>query len=411
MNILFIVPYVPDPVRVRPYQLIRGLVERGHEVTVVTLWTSSWERESLDALEQEGVWVHALYLPKWRSAFNCLMALPGGEPLQAVYCWQPEMQTAIGDLLSIGNARPGFDVIHVEHLRGAKYGLWLEEWLSQRGHSIPVVWDSVDSISLLFKMASQKSLSLSRRLITAFELPRTARYEARLIRSFGRVLTTSETDAEALRGLANSKQVEGRITVLPNGVDLDYFHTNPEHKRYANRLVMTGKMSYHANISMAVHFVDAILPGIQAAHPEIELWIVGKDPSREVKVLSENSAVHVTGTVDDIRPYLWGAAISVAPLTYAVGIQNKVLEAMACGTPVVVSREAARSLMIKDRQEAIIADSPAEFGQAVSELLEKRELHNHLSRAGRQFVERNHDWKQIAMQLEEIYDGYIKANS
>jgi glycosyltransferase involved in cell wall biosynthesis len=225
------------------------------------------------------------------------------------------------------------------------------------------------------------------------------------------VLTTSETDAEALRGLANSKQVKERITVLPNGVDLDYFHANPEQKRYANRLVMTGKMSYHANISMAIHFVEAILPGIQAAHPEVELWIVGKDPTREVLALSERSAVHVTGTVDDIRPYLWGAAISVAPLTYAVGIQNKVLEAMACGTPVVVSSEAAKSLMIKDRQEAVIADTPAGFGQAVSELLEQSEQRARLSSSGRQFVERNHDWKQITKQLEEIYDGFIKAHS
>jgi sugar transferase (PEP-CTERM/EpsH1 system associated) len=411
LNILFVVPYVPDPVRVRPYQFIRGLVKRGHNMSVATLWTSQWEFESLSALEQENVSVHALRLPKWQSAINCLKAVPGRVPLQAVYCWQPEMQSLLARLVSTGNGRTAFDVVHIEHLRGANYGLWLQDLIAKKGYSLPVVWDSVDSISLLFRLAAQRSLSLPRRLMTAFELPRTTRYESELIHRFGQVLTTSETDAQALRGLANSSDVEERITVLPNGVDLEYFHPLPKNRPSAKRLVMTGKMSYHANISMAVHFVEQIWPHIQGTHPEIELWIVGKDPSREVQALSSKGGVHVTGTVPDIRPYLWEAAISVAPLTYSVGVQNKVLEAMACGTPVVVSSAAAKSLKIRDRQEVYIADEPEAFAQAVTELLQDADLRDQLSRAGRDFVERNHDWARITRELEAIYDGVIPSRS
>jgi glycosyltransferase involved in cell wall biosynthesis len=347
----------------------------------------------------------------WRSILNCLKAIPGSDPLQAVYSWQPEMKSLLSRLLATEDGKPAFDLIHVEHLRGAKYGLWLKQWLSHQGRRIPIVWDSVDSISLLFRMAAQKSLSTPRRLITAFELPRTTRYEAKLVHRFGQVLTTSETDAQAFRELAESAHVRERITVLPNGVDLEHFHTNPQREKHSNRLVMTGKMSYHANISMAVHFVENILPDIHAAHPDVELWIVGKDPSREVAALSARPGVHVTGTVEDVRPYLWKAAISVAPLTYAVGIQNKVLEAMACGTPVVVSGEGAKSLLIKDRHEAVIAEGPAAFSQAVSNLLDQADLRSRLSRAGRLFVEQNHDWIQITSQLEEIYDGFINTYS
>jgi glycosyltransferase involved in cell wall biosynthesis len=127
--------------------------------------------------------------------------------------------------------------------------------------------------------------------------------------------------------------------------------------------------------------------------------------------LSNRNSVHVTGTVPDIRPYLWDAAIAVAPLTYSVGVQNKVLEAMACGTPVVVSSAAVKSLQIKHGREAQIADEPDVFAQAVADLMMDTDLRNQLSHAGRAFVERNHDWAQITKQLEAIYDGIIPSRS
>jgi len=407
VNILFIVPYVPDPIRVRPYQFIRGLAKRGHNVTVVTLWTTEWERGSAEKLRGVCASVHDLHLPKIRSFWNCLQALPSGDPLQAAYCWQPKMTQVLRDLLQPSNGGTSYDIIHIEHLRGAEYGLWLKRWLSDEGISIPIVWDSVDSISLLFRLASQKSLSLSRRLVTGFELPRTEKYEGRLAKVFDGVLTTSEADARELRRLSRTGGGGKEIIVVPNGVDLSYFKPKNEYERKKHQIVMTGKMSYHANISMAIHFVEEILPRIQAQQPNVELWIVGKDPSREVQLLAKRPGVIVTGTVADIRPFLWEASVAVAPLTYAVGIQNKVLEAMASRTPVVVSTAAATSLEIADNREARIARSPEHFAGAVNELLDDPAMRERIASAGREYVERNHDWKQIAQRLEAIYDGII----
>lgn len=411
LKILYVVPYVPDPIRVRPYQLIRGLSSRGHSVSVATLWTSEWERQSLKALEAEDIDIHALHLPTWRSIWNCMKAIPSRDPLQAVYCWHPQMKRLLSGLAAQTKRGSGFDLIHIEHLRGAMYGLWLKDWLATQGQSIPIVWDSVDSISLLFRLAARKSLSLPRRLVTAFELPRTERFEARIIDKFPQVLATSGADANALRELSGGGLKQEQIKVLPNGVDLQYFHPRSMVERSPKRLVMTGKMSYHANISMVLHFVEEILPGIQALHPEVELWIVGKDPSREVQALSTREGIFITGTVEDIRPFLWEATLAVAPLTYAAGIQNKVLEAMASGTPVVVSEEAAKSLQIADGQEARIAADPAAFGRAVVDLLDDPDGRARLSTAGRAYVERHHDWTQISEQLETIYDGLIKTNN
>ena len=134
------------------------------------------------------------------------------------------------------------------------------------------------------------------------------------------------------------------ISVLPNGVDLGYFYVGEELKREPATLVISGKMSYHANVSMTLEMVREILPVIWDQRPETKLWIVGKDPPREIQELGQHPKITVTGTVPDIRPYLQNATIAVAPITYGAGIQNKVLEAMACATPVVASSQAVSAL-------------------------------------------------------------------
>ena len=103
-------------------------------------------------------------------------------------------------------------------------------------------------------------------------------------------------------------------------------------------------MSYHANIAMTLYLVREILPIVWATNPDVKLWIVGKDPSKELLALQKYQKILVTGRVDDIRPYLRQATLSVSPLLYGAGIQNKILEAMACGTPVVATPLAVSAL-------------------------------------------------------------------
>ncbi|MFV2044546.1 MAG: glycosyl transferase family 1, partial [Anaerolineales bacterium] len=123
MNILYIVPYVPSLVRVRPYHLIRGLSKRGHKVTVLTLWTNQAEREELQQLRAEAYAVEAEPLSRLRPFLNTVKALPTSEPLQAAYCWQPALAEELRRIAVSGNGGNPFDIVHVEHLRGARYGL------------------------------------------------------------------------------------------------------------------------------------------------------------------------------------------------------------------------------------------------------------------------------------------------
>ena len=405
MNILYIVPYVPSLVRVRPYHLIRGLTKRGHRVTVVTLWTNKAEQAEFQQLKAEAYAVEAEPLSRLRPFVNTIMALPTSEPLQAAYCWQPVLAEELRHLAVSSNGENPFDIVHVEHLRGARYGLDLK---ANPAFNLPIVWDSVDCISQLFRQAASNGASTFSRLLTRFDLPRTERYEARLLDQFDRVVATSAHDAAALRSLNGNGAV---VSVIPNGVDLDYFTPDISGTRRHSVIVMTGKMSYHANVAMAHRLVSDVLPQIWAERSDIQLWIVGKDPPRSVRKLGRHKQIQVTGTVPDIRPYLRTATLAVAPAPYAVGIQNKVLEAMACETPVVASPRAAGGLNARHGQELLVAESPEEFSTAVLSLLADPGIRRSLGRAARKYVERQHRWSDSAVKLESIYDELIDAAS
>ncbi len=399
MRIWYVVPYPPSLVRVRPYNLIRQLSAHGHEVTLFTVWADERERADVEALRPYVHAIRSIHLPRWRSLANSLIAVPGQAPLQASYGWD-------GALLSGLAQEPPPDIIQVEHLRGARYALTLKAWRDKLKAYVPLVWDSVDCISLLFEQAAGRSKKLSSRLMTRFELGRTRRYEAWLADQFDRVLVTSPKDQEAFRALTPSKEDSGKVEVLPNGVDLEYFTPDPSHPRGSASLVISGKMSYHANVTMALQFATHVFPLVKTARPDVKLTIVGKDPSREVRALAADPAITITGGVPDVRPYLRGATMAVAPIAYGVGIQNKVLEAMAVGTPVVCTPQAVSALQTVDGQDLIVAEGPARQAEAIVGLLNDPDRARQIGSSGRAYIERHHDWSRIADRLEAIYHGH-----
>ena len=401
MKILFIVPYVPDMVRVRPYNLIRNLTALGHQVSVATLWSNNTERTALEQLKTDCHQVLAEQTNRWQTLFSCVATLPTSKPLQAAYSWQPKLAKQLISLVNQNNN--DFDVVHVEHLRGSRYGLFLKSEIKSKNKKLPIVWDSVDCISLLFRQASKKSPNLVSRLMTHFETNRTYQYERWLLGQFDRILVTSSVDKSAFESMRNTGQKQPEISVIPNGVDLDYFHPIGSGAREPATLVLSGKMSYHANVAMAMHLVYEILPVVWYQYPEVKLWIVGKDPPQSIRKLAQNPAIQVTGTVDDIRPYLQNATIAVAPITYGAGIQNKVLEAMACGTPVIATTQAVSALSIHPDRDVLIADEPGNFAQSVLDLLKNPNRQREIGQAGRRYVEENHRWIDITSKLERIY--------
>jgi glycosyltransferase involved in cell wall biosynthesis len=149
--------------------------------------------------------------------------------------------------------------------------------------------------------------------------------------------------------------------------------------------------------------VMEILPIIWDKRPDVQLWIVGKDPPKDIQKLGDSSLIHVTGTVPDVRPFLQSATIAVAPLVYGTGVQNKVLESMACGTPVVATSLAVSALSVRPGKDLLVGDHPQGFAHQILTLLDNPQDQKSLGLAGRRYVEENHRWETIAMRLEGIY--------
>jgi len=374
---------------------------------VLTLSSGPADQAAAEALAELCHDVISLPLARWRSLWNCLAALPSRQPLQSVYSWDPSLAKLLGQLANGQNGRASFDIVHVEHLRGARYGVDLLEKPSSNRSQIPVVWDSVDCISYLFEQAAGQSESLFGRWVTRFELGRTRRYEGWLLDQFDHVLVTSQVDKRELSKLGQPTYSRPDISVLPNGVDLDYFRPAEDVARHEATLVVSGKMSYHANVTMVLHLVRDIMPHVLSSRPDAKLVIVGKDPTSEIQKLEQHPAITVTGMVEDVRPFLQGATVAVAPLTYGTGVQNKVLEAMACGTPVVASPQVTMGLDAVAGQDLLVGNDEVHFANQILDLFADPNRRRSVAANGRAYVESHHQWKTIAGQLETIYQSTI----
>lgn len=396
MRILFVTPYIPSVVRVRPYHLIRTLAALGHQVHLVALQPPEDRGAPIDTLREACAQIDLFPLARLRTLWNAFTALPTRRSLQAAYSHHPQAERHLRQLVAAG----GFDVLHVEHLRGAV--------LADGVRDIPRVWDSVDSIAFLFEQSSRLAPRLRQRLIARLDLGRTRHFEARAPSHFDRTLVTSPADAQALARLA-VQPIDDRIEVVPNGVDLDYFTPGDADGDRPPAILFSGKMSYHANGAAALYLAREIMPRIWAQCPETQLLIVGKDPTAAVRALSEDTRVTVTGTVDDVRPYFRRATLSLAPMLYGAGIQNKVLEAMASGVPVVATPTVCNSLKVIPDQDILLGDVPDQLAAHAVRILKDPLLRRGLSRAGRQYVERHHCWADIVRRLVSIYEQSVCA--
>lgn len=193
-------------------------------------------------------------------------------------------------------------------------------------------------------------------------------------------------------------------TVIRNGVDLEFFspvRNAPE----PGHLVFTGVMDYLPNIDGCRWFVEEILPIVRQSVPETTFSIVGSRPTPEVEKLAEHDGVTVTGFVDDTRDWLCRANIAIAPLRIARGIQNKVLEALAMGLPVVGTTSATQGVEGTPEQDYLVRDDADAFAQAVVNLLNDAQLADTLAKTGRQMVEERYAWGATLAALDGMIEG------
>lgn len=405
MRVLFVTPYPPSRIRVRSYGFLMQL-RHGHAVTVVTQCASEREMSDVEALRKHGLEVVVVQESRRQAVLRSGLALLSTHPIQVAYARSEVFAQAVQQLCQQRN----FDVVHVEHLRGIAS-------IEALACTYPLVWDAVDCISLLSKHTIAAGHSLAVRTVARLEHKRTQRYEARMLSQLPHVIVTSANDRRAMielhrtyinNTISTNGASERDIQVLPNGVDLDYFQPLLQERRRFN-LVFSGKMSYHANVATALYLSQHIMPLIWRSKPEATLTIVGSNPPKVVQALASDPRVEVTGYVEDIRSYVGRAEVMLSPMVYSVGIQNKVLEAMALGTPVVVAAQAASALGAHPGRDLLVATSAQEFAESTLELMGESELRASLSRHGRAYVEQQHDWRVLTGCLVDVYQRAINA--
>lgn len=231
--------------------------------------------------------------------------------------------------------------------------------------------------------------------LLAFERDMAARFEA--------IVLVSAPEAALFRQRA--PEVAGRAGVLGNGVDTAFFDpalagADPYEGHGRQVVVFTGAMDYWPNAQAVTWFAEAVLPLLRAQVSEAQFYVVGRNPGRGVRHLSNCPGVTVTGTVPDVRPYLQHAAVAVAPLKLARGIQNKVLEAMAMARPVVASPQALEGLSVRVPDEALAAEDAAAFAEQVAACLGGNL--SDLGDAARRAVLREYSWDARLRGLDDL---------
>jgi glycosyltransferase involved in cell wall biosynthesis len=191
-----------------------------------------------------------------------------------------------------------------------------------------------------------------------------------------------------------------KLWTVPNGVDTDFFVPGAREGRDGHSIVLCAGFTVYRNSEAAIWFARTVYPRIKHEISQAEFWIVGSHPSQEVRQLAEIPGVHVTGTVEDVRPFYARAAVSVAPYRYGEGTKLKVLEAMASGAPVVSTPIGCQGIEVKDGEHVLIVNSADAFTERIVYLLRNEELRTSMAARARSLIEREYAWRKIVGDLD-----------
>ena len=394
MNILFVCHRLPFPPnrggRIRPFNMIRHL-QRNHRVTVASLAESRQELHDGAGLKDYCSEVVVELMPKPVRWLRAWMALFSSSPSSVAYFWSPELRRRIEAAL----LKTRFDLIFVHCAFMAQYvvNAVAPAKILDFGDLDSAKWADYSRtktfpFTLGYKIESRKMKS----------------YERHVAGHFDRCTVTTRGELEEFEKLGLTLP----RSVIPNGVDSQYFRSRST-RRDPNVIVFVGRMDYFPNIDGMLYFAKDIFPIVRRNIPDVQLRIVGSNPSRAVRNLATVPGITVTGHVPDVRPYLDDATLAVAPLRLARGTQNKILEAMAMRIPVVATSAAAKGIEAVAGQHLSVGDGPADFAAKVVELLTNADLHDQLSMAGCQQVHQAHAWANSTAILDGILERSYKG--
>jgi len=385
VRILFLSQRVPFPPnrgdKITTWRLVERM-SRAHEVTCVALAHDRADFEAAEELTRRGIrTLPFAYKERWKK-LSSLPLLLTRRPLTLGVYGSKEVQAEVDRLV------PEVDMAYA--YSSSMGAFFLEH-------------DGLPRVMHLGELDSDKWRQYGES--RGFPMSWLYRREWRTLLEFERQVARAVTENVLCTPLEQQifrQQIPGASsTVLRNGVDLEHFRPAPGEAE-PGHIVFTGVMNYHPNADGCVFFAREVLPLVRARFPAARFTIVGSHPTGEVERLGEDEHVTVTGFVEDTRDWLRLASVAVAPLRIARGIQNKVLEAMAMGLPLVGTTAATRGVEAAAGRDYLVADDAPGLADAVCELLADEERAREIGAAARRFVEEHYDWEVVFAHLDEI---------
>ena len=393
MRILYICHRFPYPPKrggkIRPFNMIRHLAQT-HEVVVCSLSRSDGETQEAQGIAPHCAEFHLAQVDNRIQSLRMVATLPTPITASTSFFHSPELKRTINRLLS----ERAFDLIFVHCSSVAHY--------VQQVRHIPKILDfgDMDSHKWL-EYAHYKPFPLS--LGYWWEGQRVLAQEKRLAQRFDFCTATTRAEWETLNGYGVTRNTDW----FPNGVDGEFFAPTVE-PYDPDTVVFIGRMDYYPNQQCMFDFCAQVLPRLRAQRPTVKLQIVGADPPPAVRRLGEMPGVTVTGSVPDVRPFTTRAALTVAPLRIARGTQNKILEAMAMGVPVVTTTVAAGGVDALVGEHLLTADTPDQTCAAILRVIGDPNERARLAQAGRARVLSHHAWPSSMKRLDAIVERCLR---
>jgi sugar transferase (PEP-CTERM/EpsH1 system associated) len=394
MRILMLAHRIPYPPhtgdKTRAFHIARHLARR-HDLTLAFPVDDWADLGGLSALQDLGASLE--YSRLWRpwSLLKGLGRLALGGSVSLGYFGSRALERRV----KRRGVEGPYDLVYVSSTPMAQYA---------RDFGVPVVMDFVDVDSDKWRQYAEHSRAPQSWLYRT-EGRRLQAVEGDIARWAGLSVLATTAEETLLRSFAPW----ARTAVIPNGIALDYYQP-VEQVPGPPAVIFTGAMDYMPNVDAVQHFCGEILPRIRERIPDTRFYIVGLKPAAEVRRLAETRGVVVTGTVPDVRPYYGRVGVCVAPLRIGRGVQNKVLQSMAMGIPVVASSVAQRGLEAVPGKHLYVEDDPLAVAERVVSLLEAPVAGKFMGRQARAFVESHHSWDASCSRLEAMLLALAKSN-
>jgi len=386
MKLLITLSRVPYPLdkgdKLRAFYFIKYL-SKYFDIVLFCVSSEKIHPNAEDSLKQFCCEIYFYRLNKIMIFFNLIKAFFKGLPLQSGYFFSCGAKRKLNKCIE--EFKP--DYIFCQLVRMAEY---------VKDIKLPKMLDYQDTFSYGLKRRMDKSGFLKRKLLK-IEFERMLQYENRVFEYFEKKIIISETDRELI-----PHHLKEQIHVVSNGVDTSYYKPANCQKEYD--IMFSGNMGYPPNIDAVMYLVNEILPIVKKYKKSIKVLIAGTSPTEAIKRLACQNVV-ITGWVEDMREFYSKSRVFIAPMRIGIGLQNKLLEAMAMGLPCITTPLANNALNASNRLEILVGNSKHELATAILELLDDIDFAEKISKNSLNFVKNNYSWEQNIVRLINIIEN------